>query len=139
MPKYIAIDRTHQARSPLTGQYSNTSTSIVAIFDCRSHKRATAIASAALEIPRLSVQLYSSLSAAERAWADNARALDVPEEDRPTGTPVGSVKKGVILKISTCVSPEIAERFKSIEGKSGWIADAIERKLKISQNSTNTP
>jgi hypothetical protein len=139
MPKYIAIDRALQTRSPLTAQYQNNPDSILAIFDCRSHKRAAAIASAALEIPRLSVQLYSSLSAAERAWADEARVLEVPEGDRPTGTPVGSVKKGVILKISTCVLPEIAEQFKAIEGKSGWIADAIERKLKISQNSTNTP
>lgn len=129
MPKYIAIDRTQQARSPLTGQYSNTPTSIVATFDCRSHKRATAIASAALEIPKLSVQLYSSLPAAEKAWADRAKVLEVPAKDRPTGTPVGKVKTKEMIKISTWVSPEIAERFKSIEHKSAWVADAIEIKM----------
>jgi hypothetical protein len=129
MPKYIAIDRALQTRSPITGQYQNTPDSIVAIFDCRSHKRATAIASAALEIPRLSVQLYSSLPAAERAWADNARPLNVPEDDRPTGTPVGKVKTKELLKISTWVEPAIAEQFRSIKGKSAWVADAIKIKL----------
>jgi hypothetical protein len=129
MPKYVAIDRALQTRSPITGQYQNTPTSIIAIFNCRSHKRATAIASAALEIPKLSVQLYSSLPAAERVWADQAKVLDVPEEDRPMGNPVGKVKTKELLKISTWVSPEIAERYRSIEHKSAWVADAIERKL----------
>jgi hypothetical protein len=131
MPKYIAIDRARQTRSPITGQYSNTPTSIVAIFDCRSHKRAAAIASAALEIRKLLVQLYSSLPAAEKAWADKARVLKVPEKDRPTGTPVGKVKTKELLSIKAWVSPEIAERFKSIEHKSAWVADAIERKMGI--------
>lgn len=131
MPKYITIDRALQTRSPLAGQYQNTPTSIVAIFDCRSHKRATAIASTALQIPKLSVQLYSSLSVVEKAWADQAKVLEVPEDDRPTGTPVGKAKTKELLKISTWVSPEIAKRFRSIEGKSGWIADAIEIKMGI--------
>jgi hypothetical protein len=130
MPKYVAIDRALQSRSPLIGQYSNTPNSIVAIFDCRSHKRATAIASAALEIPKLSVQLYSSLPAADKIWADKARDLDVPELDRPTGTPVGKVKTKELLKISTWVEPEIAKQFRSIEHKSSWVADAIHAKLK---------
>jgi hypothetical protein len=130
MPKYIAIDRALQARSPMTGQYSNTPESILAVFECRSHKRATAIASAALEIPKLSVWLYSSLSANEKQWADKATVLDVPEDDRPTGNPVGKVKTKELLKISTWVSPEIAEQFRSIEHKSAWVADAIEMKMK---------
>jgi hypothetical protein len=133
MPKYIAIDRALQARSPITAQYQNTPSSIVAIFDCRSHKRATEIASTALEIPKLSVQLYSSLSAVERAWADNARVLDVPEKDRPTGTPVGKVKTKVLLDIKTWVEPDVAEQYKAIEHKSSWVAKAIKAQLAISQ------
>jgi hypothetical protein len=135
MPKYVAIDRALQARLPLTGQYSNTPSSIVAICDCRSHKRATAIASAALEIPRLSVQLYSSLSAAEKTWADNARVLEVPEVDRPTGNPVGKVKTKELLKISTWVEPAIAARFRSIEHKSAWVAEAIKTKMALNKSN----
>jgi hypothetical protein len=133
MPKYIAIDRTLQVRSLLTGQYENTPSSILAIFDCRSHKRATAIASQALKTPELSVQLYRTLSASEKPWADKAKVLDVPKIDRPTGTPVGSRKKGVILKISTLVSPDIAKQYRSIEHKSAWVADAITKKMGVTQ------
>jgi hypothetical protein len=103
------------------------------MFDCRSHKRATKIASAALEIPKLSVQLYSGLSAAEKAWADNAKVLDVPGIDKPTGTPVGKVKTKVLLDIKTWVEPAVAEQYKAIEHKSSWVAKAIKAQLAIPQ------
>lgn len=85
------------------------------------------------------MQLYSGLSAAEKAWADKARVLGVPEEDRPSGTPVGKVKTKVLLDIKTWVLPEIAERFRSIEGKSGWVADAIEMKMQTATISACKP
>jgi hypothetical protein len=134
MPKYIAIDRALQTRSHITKQYQNTSNSILATLDCRSHKRATAIASQALKIPELSIQLYRTLSTPEKQWADKAKVLDVPEEDRPTGTPVGGVKKGTMLSIKTWVSPEVAERYQSLEHKSAWVADAIEMKMGMEQS-----
>jgi hypothetical protein len=132
MPKYVAIDRIRQVRSPLTQQYQNTPDSILATLDCRSHKRAVAIASEILKIPQLSIELYRTLPAGEKPWADEVRVLEVPEIDKPSGTPVGSAKKGVILKISTLVSPAVAEQYKSIEHKSAWIADAIAAKMKMS-------
>jgi hypothetical protein len=55
--------------------------------------------------------------------------LDVPEDDRPTGTPVGKVKTKELLSLKVWVDPEIAEVFRLIEGKSAWVADAIASKL----------
>jgi hypothetical protein len=131
MPKYIAIDRSLQIRSrgSLSSEYQNTRDSILATLDCRSHKRAVEIASQALKIPELSIKLYRTLPAAEKEWADQVMVLNVPEDDRPTGNPVGGVKKGTMLSIKTWVAPEVAERYQSIEHKSAWVADAIAMKM----------
>jgi hypothetical protein len=113
------------------GDYQN------AIIGSISAKSKLTAKNKTIELTRVSnpiVVSYSMLSDADRAVAELTPILwEQPGGNPKTETNVrggGKVKTKEMLKISTWVSPEIAEQFRSIEHKSAWVADAIEMKIR---------
>ncbi len=127
MPKYIIIDRALTTCSPITNIIQFTPASMLGTIDTRSRKRAETIAYKTTGKSDLSIVSYNSPSVTklDRAHADAAPVLDVPDKDKPNSNPVGRQTIGVPLRISTVVSPEVAQKYEGLENKSAFVAAAL--------------